>query len=273
MVKKLKVKRNKNLAQTIPIPEEPPLMIKATIPFAKLTDSMEREELVLFLYAGMMLNEINMLSKWMGFCRKQFNDELEKRAQEAQYIFCLGILIGKLNECWDFLKRNYFGNKLSEKYDGKLDDEAKEAKEKLNQYFGRKNIIHKIRNELAFHYSNDNVITMNSIIDDMIQKPSPDKTFDIYLSRAQGFSLFYSNHELMTSCLIKIVDDPDFQEAGRKLSDEVMDIANKLIVFLNYLLFVLINNPQQWNTQEIESPRGIKPEQAFLPFFFDAAPE
>jgi hypothetical protein len=67
----------------------------------------------------------------------------------------LKLLAGKLNEAHQVIQSTYFGSALAKTYDARLSADGRDALVKLKRYFSKKNNVHNIRKNYAFHYSPD----------------------------------------------------------------------------------------------------------------------
>lgn len=74
------------------------------------------------------------------------------QVENAQALVVGRILTGKIYECWNLLRAAFFGSGVSRTYHSRFDAEALSALDALKRYFGRDNLIAKVRNEHAFHY-------------------------------------------------------------------------------------------------------------------------
>src|SRR5262249_30323349 len=96
----------------------------------------------------------NALTKllWFAFNEYRTTDGLKKSAALAQIMLIIKLLAGKLYEGRKLIAKMYSGKKLHQKYQTLLNDEGRAALQQINSYFGRNNIIKKIRQEVAFHF-------------------------------------------------------------------------------------------------------------------------
>ena len=115
----------------------------------------ERRLLVLMAHAS---NELNVLSKLFHFSAKAASTTpILKEAENTQSMVIGRLLTGKIYECWKLMQAAFFRTGLSKKYESEFDPDTSKALEALKQYFGRENLIEKVRNGHAFHYSPDQI--------------------------------------------------------------------------------------------------------------------
>ena len=120
---------------------------------SKLIAAMPDSERALFFLLGHAINEINVFNK-LFYLSNQY-DQSKKWEQHAHVTLGMALaraLVGKLLEAWNLLGTAYFASKLSLTYGSKLDANAQSALKELGRYFGRENLINKVRNSFAFHY-------------------------------------------------------------------------------------------------------------------------
>jgi hypothetical protein len=130
---------------------------------AKLA-AMPEAERSLLLLLGHASNEINVLSKLILMTRKDDPAiKLIDHVESGQILVLLRVLIGKLHEAWRlFGKRFQADQVIREKYLPQLSPEAAEAFKKLKKHFGPKSPLTLIRNEISFHYVDDqNLVEAN----------------------------------------------------------------------------------------------------------------
>ena len=83
------------------------------------------EERELFLLAGHLANELIFLSKLAAITENKSQEKFALKAELTQFLFIYKILVGKLHEGWAIIRKHYFGDAISMKYHGGLDEGAK----------------------------------------------------------------------------------------------------------------------------------------------------
>lgn len=193
----------------------------------------ERSLVVLLSYA---MNEVNTLNKLFFFAsRIDQNQPLAiAHAQSSQAFILARTLIGKLNEAWVLVKNGYFGAKLSQTYESRLDTSGLQAMKYLKSYFGHANLIFKVRNSFAFHYSLEHANT--DIPDD-----SSANDLAMYLHGSNGNSLYYFAEYLMSKALIEEISLTDPEAALGQLLDEMVAVTSNFNEFAQAILFVILD--------------------------------
>ena len=111
-------------------------------------------ERLFYFLASQLANDLNALTKllWFAFNEYRTTDGLIQKAALSQVLLITKLLAGKLYEGHKLIAKMYSGKKLHQKYQTMLNDDGRTALQQINSYFGRNNLIKKIRNEFAFHF-------------------------------------------------------------------------------------------------------------------------
>lgn len=169
-------------------------------------------EQIFFIQLTNFLNEINILQKTLIISNNNLDnlDKIHKRAQTAQSMFFLKILIGKLNEGWVFFNSSFFGTKLSKEYKNKFSPSGKNSLSSLKKHFSQKNMFNYIRNKYSFHYDNEN-------IKEEINSRSKDEIFNIYIAQNFANCLYSIGDIIVNWSLLNSIDSSNHQKAMDKL--------------------------------------------------------
>jgi len=133
--------------------------------------------------AGHISNEISILQKILVACMNyRGQTEVAQEGYSTQNLVVAKILGGKLLEAWHALERLYYGAQLSRRMGPELMEESRHAEVELKRYFSGQNLLHKVRNGAAFHYSGD-------AVPDAIAALPDEFSLKIYLAEETGNSL------------------------------------------------------------------------------------
>ncbi len=218
----------------------------------------KREQILLF-QVGTMLNEINVLQKTTLLCSDKGLTEIEKKGQIAQFFIFHGILVGKLWECWEFLRKTFFKSTLALEYEELLSDEGKSSLKKLKQFFGKNQWISKVRNRFAFHYDPGELLKQLELMRD-------DEPFEIFLAEAQGNSLFYCSTILHLSAILGKIDVSDEIGAIQKYFSDTLEVSGNFIQFFNHFLGVIAAKYIHVDIEEFEIPDPPSVTSLHIPF-------
>jgi hypothetical protein len=113
------------------------------------------------------------------------------------------MMAGRLHEGKVLFNKAFSAKRLWHKYKDDLDPNAVACFEKINRYFGRANVIEKIRNKFAFHFDVASVATM-------YERLPPEATFVDYLaSQYAEHNLFFGAEVLTLNAMIEMTGEPD----------------------------------------------------------------
>lgn len=221
---------------------------------------MPEKDRVLFILFGTMLNEINMLHKVTYLFHKKEVSEVERKAQIAEHLFFQTLLVGKLWECWQCLQSSFFRTRASKEYENRLNQEGKDSLEYLKRYFGKDSWIPKVRKWFSFHYDRQQVANQ-------LEQMPEDEALEIFLSHAQGNSLYFASSMLFIRGIATAIDAEDATRGFKTYMSETLEVAGKAIVFLNEMLSEIAKEylDLQYEEQDIPDPPGMG--EIYLPFF------
>jgi len=133
-------------------------VVELTIPTANMRALSPAEQNLLLTF-GVACNELAVLVRLAIFGAHHHRmGRMYEAFAASQQMTIMKLLAGKIHECWKLVRVRYFGSGLSKKYDSIIMRETKEDLKTLQRYFkSGSNIIARIRNEAAFHYSNADV--------------------------------------------------------------------------------------------------------------------
>ncbi len=196
------------------------------------------DERAMLVLSGHVLNEVNVIDKLTYLCSQsvQSNDWVSK-ANAMQSLVLVRVLCGKLDEAWAMLQKAYFRTKVSQTYDGTLDQEAQQALDALKSYFSKSNDISRVRDEFAFHFDKKHALA--EVPDD-----ATDEDMSMYLPHngRVGNSLFYFADFLMNRSLMDAINAKapamSLESLLRELRSAVVDL-NKFLLGLMYSVITL----------------------------------
>lgn len=179
----------------------------------------ERRLLVLMAHAG---NELNVLSKLFHFsARAESTSPILQEAENTQSMVLGRLLTGKIYECWKMMQSAFFRSGLSKKYESQFDTEASEALAGLKRYFGRDNLIEKVRNRHAFHYSPDQIDAgYRTLVDD--------DPLEIYLAKVNANTLYTFADAVAGRAMLEDIKPGDHQRAFEMLVDETTSAVARI---------------------------------------------
>ncbi len=219
----------------------------------------------LFISIAHLQNEIRF-SLYGVVWTNDFNSDVDAvvKGQISFNFFHLKILAGKLHEGWQLLTKHYFSNKdLSLEFNSEGSDEAKALLSDLGKYFGRKNTISEIRNNLSFHYSPEELVNQ--------LEQMPDE-LEMYIAKENDANtLYYFAEALANRGVLSKIQNQDGTNPIEAINNELVDVAKKFnklnILYMNYV--VQKYAPEIWDglAAEIEIKGLMKFSDVHIPFF------
>ncbi|MEJ2794602.1 hypothetical protein WAE56_14400 [Iodobacter sp. LRB] len=193
----------------------------------------ERKLLALIAHAA---NELNIFAKLFHFSAGGCSDNpILKNAEKAQ-TFALGrVLTGKIYECWNLLQVAFFQRPaLSQTYLSRFDPESKKALKDVKQYFGKSNLISKVRNKHAFHYSLDQ-------IDAGYHALGEGDSLDLYLSEYCANRLYVFGESIAGRAMLETIMVGDAEGALRRLIDDTSKMVSLINIVIGEIIEICIN--------------------------------
>lgn len=238
------------------------IMELAKINLSKIKSELSDDEKVLMVSLGDLYGEIFILLSSV-LCSSVVNgDDIIKVAQFSQKLFFLEILSGKLWEGWMLIEKKYFGSKLSERYNEKLDKQDKATIKELKKYFGKTdNRIKHIRDVFAFHYGDDAAKTYPDEFDNL----RGDDLF-FYISEKHGNCFFNFAESVVIRSLI---DMDNFEKDYDSLVREINKIADKLLCFIFgfFKCALKVHNINREQIEYLQIPPPPHFKERGLPYF------
>jgi len=240
---------------------------RVRLPRAALQQMPEAERAFLLL-AGHMQNELNSLHKIFAWCLhgQGQTSPLESLANSVQAQLYARLLAGKLLEAWNALDKAFFGARISQRIDPLLHPTARDALTKLKIYFGRSNVIHRIRNSFAFHYAAEE-------FERHWVKVADNRNFEIIFGGTVGNNIDLASELVVNAAVLDSTSQQDGSAALQTFLDEVQSMAGYFTAFLEGAILVLLESAlpsplvSQSNTESIE-PR-FRFDDVAIPHFYN----
>jgi len=225
-------------------------------------DSIPRAERIFFIQVGQVLNELNTLQKVVFVAAKHTEDALERRGRHLQALLFSRMLAGKLWEAWELLGKDFFKAKLSKEYELLLTSDGKNSLNKLKRYFSTQNLIYRIRNEFAFHY------TQQEPIENLLNAVPTEEVFEIYLAPEHGNCLYSMSDVILNFSLLSSIN-ADPQKAMDKVLGEIFGVAKDFLEFLGDCLVVIADRYLSPQSERVDVGNPPFLSDVTLPFFVE----
>jgi superfamily I DNA/RNA helicase len=185
-------------------------------------DQIPHDERIFYFMASQLANDLNVIAKLLIFAANgvmKSREQVQRHVATTQALLFVKMMAGRLHEGKRLLSTAFFNKGLWKKYKDDLPPDARTNLEKINSYFGKENMIEKIRNKFAFHSDLD-------VIEDMYANAPKDAPFiDYHTTRYNGHSLYYGAEALALNAMLKVAGEPDSRAALLRLTQEPGRIA------------------------------------------------
>ena len=231
--------------------------------------TLPQDERALILLMGHALNQIAVLVKLVTFStNKDPEDAIEGRVSAAQSQIILRFLFGTIVETWEFVRRAD-NQKIIGRYLPILGENGAESYKKLRTYFGRSNLLYKLRNNFSYHYPSAEQIEQGF---DAIPPDDQGLPWEWYLSETNTNSFYFSCEMTVGfGVIMQVQGEPNAMAAFGKVLREAIQIANSMQHFLMPLMRAMLLKhfgPSILDIQEGTTIAGAPSLYEFwIPFF------
>jgi hypothetical protein len=193
-------------------------------------------ERALLLLASHAVNQLTTLRRLLIFSANyESANELENTLSAAQSQTILRFLFGSAAEAWEMLRRSDHQRIIGIDYMKVLPPAGVRSYEELNKLFGKSNLLHTIRNTLAFHHPSAE--TVDAAFEDVPE----DEDWAWYASDTYRNSFYLASDYMITTGIIKATGEPDVAKAFARVMAEVNKASDELIEFCSYLMQAIVS--------------------------------
>lgn len=242
-------------------------VFRIPVPKAKLA-AMPPAERVLLLLITHAVNQLTTLMRLLIFSTNhETSNELENTLSAAQSQAILRFLFGTVSESWEMLRRPENQNLIGTDYIQLMPAAGVESYKKLKKLFGKSNFLHRIRNNLVFHFP------CPETVEAAFSEVPDDQDWAWYASTTYSNSFYLASDYIISAGIIKETGEPDVAMAFCRVMDEVMLAADKLTDFCSHLAKAMIArhldaallSPKRGSGTKIHSAPRLK--SVSIPFF------
>jgi hypothetical protein len=229
---------------------------------------MPRDDRHLLLLASHAVNQISVTQKLLLFSVQYKPDsDVEKLLSAAQSQTILRLLFGILAEAWEMLRRPINQKLIGNDYIQVIDREGVVAYEKLKRHFGESNLLHRLRNTIAYHHPS------NEELEAAFEDVPETEEWAWYPSDKNHNSFYFASDMVISAGILRVTGESDPGKAFGKIMDEVLHVSGTMVDFLQFLMRAIVGRHLD---AELLSPRpgtGITiasaPDlhQVAIPFF------
>lgn len=211
-------------------------------------NGIEEEERTFALMLGKLHNEINMLSNLIvAFQTDESTTELEKQGRTARTFMFITILAGKLYEGYDFLRKQYYGAKISKKYYSLLNEDAQSALSEINKYFSGVSALNTVRNKNAFHFD-------APLIKEHYASASQSDPCFIYLGAPTHCNFFQVSESVISKAIMNEIGGGDAQSGMNILMIDTAKIIGHFHIFVGAFMMEFL----KINWEEVPEPNKVE---------------
>jgi hypothetical protein len=202
----------------------------------------------LLLLASHAVNQLSIVRKLLIFSMNYESESVTENVLSAgQSQTILRFLLGTLAETWEMVLRPINQKIIGKDYISDLGAEGVEAYAELKKHFGKSNLLHKIRNTIAYHYPQAK--ELEAAFEDVRE----DDDWNWYVARTINNSFYLASDLVISMGVIRVTGEPDIMKAFRIVMGIVVPISNELTDFLLYLMRAII---ARHLGKEVLSPRA-----------------
>jgi hypothetical protein len=184
----------------------------------------------LFLLLGYASNQINTLWKLVVVATNEGSkDPVEEKVGAAQAQIFVRLLIGIMREALKLIEKRFLGSVLGKEYGPRLNQQAKEALDRLKRRFGAPDKFVVIRDNFAFHHPS--LDDMEAAFQLAMESDGDDTDWCMYLDNALLNTFFFASDFVIVHGMAKAMCETDVNEAHRKLLGDIAPIANDISTF------------------------------------------
>jgi len=230
-------------------------------------DQIPHDERIFYLMSSQLANDLNALAKLLIFASNGVGgDEIQRHVATTQAMLFVKVMAGRLQEGKVMLNKAFAAKRLWKKYKNDLSQDARTNYEAINEYFGRANLIEKIRNKFAFHSD-------VKVVQDTYEKAPSNAPFVDYLAvRYVGHSLYYGAEALTLNAMLKATGEHDSRVGLLKLIHEPAQVATWFDNFIRNFNVLMLSRYVGLSQDDLEARKvnitdGPVIDVVTLPFF------
>lgn len=189
----------------------------------------------LLLLASHAVNQVSVLRRLLIFSLNyESTSEIENTLSAAQSQTILRFLFGSLAETWEMLKRPVNQGLIGKSYVEAIEPEGIASYTKLKKHFGETNLLHKLRNTVAYHHPE------GAELAEAFEDVPEDEDWAWYPSDTINNSYYLASDFVISARILKLTGESDTQKAFEKVMGLVVPVSNDLTDFLLYVMRAII---------------------------------
>lgn len=230
--------------------------------------AMPLEERHLLLLASHAVNQISVVQKLLFFSvHYETNSDVENLLSGAQSQTILRLLFGILAESWEMVRRPVNQRVIGNDYIKVLGAPGVSAYEKLKLHFGKSNLLHQLRNTIAYHHPS------SQDLEEAFNDVPEDEQWAWYPAERNLNSFYFASDMVISAGVLRVTGEGDPATAFDKVMREVLDVCPIMVDFFLYLMRAIVTRHLGESLLTHEPGTGIKIAHAprldeiAIPFF------
>lgn len=199
---------------------------------------MPAEERNLFLLLGYAANQITLFRKLLIFSTNDHPEDTDQSTiAGAQTQMILRILVGVIAEGYELTRRLFLKQKIAKEYVPLLTEEDRAALERLSRYFGSQNLLHKLRNNYAFHHPYD--VDLDGLFASAIADKSLDGYWNWYIAHSPINVFYLMSDFVITHGMMQETGEKQPEAALRRIMTDIGRVGDDLIELIGGVVGVV----------------------------------
>ena len=187
-------------------------------------------------------------AKFLYFSLNYESDsEIENTLSAGQSQTILRVLFGALAEAWEMVKRPINQKLIGKDYIGLIGTDGLAAYDELKKHFGESNLLHRLRNTIAYHYPS--APELEAAFEDVPE----DEDWAWYPSATINNSFYLASDMVISAGVLRVTGEPDTAKAFRKVMGVVVPVSNDMTDFFLFLMRAIVTRHLG---EDVLSPRG-----------------
>lgn len=193
------------------------------------------DERNLLLLASHAVNQISILRKLLILSLNYHSDnDTENTLSAGQSQTILRFLFGALAEAWETVKRPINQKLIGTDYIKVINVGGVTAYDDLKKHFGESNLLHKLRNTIAYHHS------LGHELEAAFEDVPEDEDWAWYPSDTINNSFYLASDMVISAGILRITGETDTAKAFGKIINEVVSVSNVMTDFFLFLMRAIV---------------------------------
>jgi hypothetical protein len=197
--------------------------------------SIPSDERNLLLLASHAVNQLTILRKLLVFSLNYESDSpIENTLSAGQSQTILRFLFGALAEAWEMIRRPVNQKLIGKDYIGLIEADGIAAYDELKKHFGESNLLHKLRNTIAYHHPSAQ--ELEAAFEDVPE----DEDWAWYPSDTINNSFYLASDMVISAGILRATGETDTAKAFEKVMGMVVPVSNVMTDFLLFLMRAIV---------------------------------